>query len=87
MGQGLKFFAGLVVLAIYGPYLLYVWAADATPAWAYHSSLRRVLMLSRDYEPTFFTLMFGVMFTGLVVYGVLAFATGKAHFQKAQRDG
>ncbi|MEM1195215.1 MAG: hypothetical protein AAGH57_03845 [Pseudomonadota bacterium] len=77
---------GLVLFAIWGPYLLYVWAVpDAVPEWVMRPGMRKVMMLSRDFEPTFFTLMFGVTFTGLAVYGAIATATGNAYFQKQER--
>ncbi|MEM9312027.1 MAG: hypothetical protein AAGA34_11340 [Pseudomonadota bacterium] len=78
---------GIVLFGVWGPYLLYVWAVPgAVPEWAMAPGFRRALMLSRDFEPTLITLMFGVIFTGIFLYGALATATGNAHFQKVERQ-
>ena len=87
MSPATKFFAAAAVFTVWGPYLLYVWASETVPAWAVNSVFRKVLMLSRDYEPTVFTLIFGIMFTGFVIYGIISFATGNAYFQKLERKG
>lgn len=87
MSPAVKFFAALVVFAIWGPYLLYVWITENVPSWAIGSVLRKTLMLSREFEPTIFTLIFGVMFTGFVAYGLFGYATGNAYYQKMERQG
>ncbi|MEO1729883.1 MAG: hypothetical protein AAFR64_04015 [Pseudomonadota bacterium] len=78
MSNTAKALIGMVFLGVWGPYLLYVWLVPgAVPEWVYSYGLRRVFMLSRDYEPTFFTLMFGIMFTSIVFVGAFRIATGK----------
>ncbi len=78
MSSMTKALLGMIVLGIWGPYLLYVWTMpDAVPSWAHAPGMRKALMLGRDFEPTFFTLMFGIGFTGLLPYGIYRIATGK----------
>ncbi|MDJ0977142.1 MAG: hypothetical protein QNI87_01250 [Erythrobacter sp.] len=78
MSKLTKFLLAFALLAVWGPYLLYVWwVPGSVPEWAYAPGMRRALMLSRDFEPTFFTLLFGIMFTALIPIGVYRAATGK----------
>ncbi|NIJ19460.1 hypothetical protein FHS95_001129 [Sphingomonas naasensis] len=78
----IKFCASIALMVLWGPYLLYVWAVPAAvPEWAYGPGLRRVFMLSSNFEPTVFTLLFGLGFTGIALLGVGAVLSGKAQFQ------
>lgn len=78
MPQKVKAALGICVLAIWGPYLLYIWMLPAeVPGWAMSRATRKALMLSRDFEPTVFTLMFAVMFTGIALLGAYKLVTGR----------
>ncbi len=44
----------------------------ATPGWALRTGTRRAFLLTRQFEPTVFTLLFGVAFLGLGVCGLAA---------------
>ncbi|WP_296720201.1 hypothetical protein [Erythrobacter sp.] len=68
----------MILFSVWGPYLLYVWMVPgAVPQWAFAPGMRRAFMLSREYEPTIFTLLFGIGFTALVFVGVYRLATGR----------
>ncbi|MEL7189391.1 MAG: hypothetical protein AAGK17_07550, partial [Pseudomonadota bacterium] len=75
MSQKLKVILGIPILGGWGLYLLYAWAVpSAVPEWAMSRATRKAFMLSREFEPTFFTLMFGVMFTGITLFGIFRLA-------------
>ena len=75
--QTLKLFAATLLMAIWGPSLLYSWLIGSAPAWAQNGALRKVYMLDRTLEPTFFTLLFGSFFTLIALVGVFSLITGK----------
>ena len=78
MSNVAKAVLGIILFSAWGPYLLYVWMVpSAVPGWVTELGMRRALMLSRDFEPTIFTLGFGIMFTGLVFAGIFRLATGR----------
>ena len=78
MSKYLKFFSGMAIFGIWGPYLVLVWLGKvAVPHWAMGPGTRRALMLSRDYDTTFFTLLFGLMFTGILLFGLVSALRGK----------
>jgi hypothetical protein len=79
----IKFILAVAIFAIWGPYLLYVWMYPSeVPVWVHFPGLRRALMLNRFYEPTFFTLLFGIGFTFMPIYGVSKALRGEAPFQQ-----
>ena len=84
MSKVAKAITGMAVFGLWGPWLLYVWLVpDQAPGWAQTPIFRKVFMLDRHtFEPTFFTLLFGLTFTGIVVFGVIRGLQGKAHFQQ-----
>ena len=78
MSNRVKAALGVILFSLWGPYLLYVWMVpSAVPGWVSIPGARRALMLSRDLEPTFFTLMFAVMFTAIAIGGAFRLATGR----------
>lgn len=78
MSNRLKAVLGMILFSVWGPYLLYVWMMpSAVPGWVTEPGMRRALLLSRDFEPTIFTLGFGIMFIGIVFLGVFRLATGR----------
>lgn len=78
MSSAAKAILGMIVLAVWGPFLLCVWIEPtAVPELFQSPGARRALMLSRDYEPTPFTLVFGIGFTALLPIGVFRLVTGK----------
>ena len=79
----IKLVLALAIFLVWGPYLLYVWwLPAAVPSWTRLPGFRRVLMLDIHYEPTIFTLLFGLGFSGLALYGLFAMLTGKARFSR-----
>ncbi|WP_146107683.1 hypothetical protein [Porphyrobacter sp. HT-58-2] len=78
MTANIKAVLGIILFAVWGPYLLYVWMMPgAVPGWVTAPGMRRALMLSREFEPTVFTLGFGLTFTALVFVGIYRLATGQ----------
>lgn len=76
--QVVKAILGITLFGVWGPYLLYLWNDPSqVPHWATEFGGRKALMLDRYFEPTFFTLMFGVMFTGIALFGLIAVLAGK----------
>jgi hypothetical protein len=76
VSKKIKAALGIALFAVWGPYLFYVWMVpQAVPGWVAFPGARRALMLSRDLEPTFFTLMFAVMFTAIAAIGLYRLAT------------
>jgi hypothetical protein len=77
----LKFLLSLALLLVWGPYLLYIWIFQApVPAWSLQPGFRRALMLGGDYEPTIFTLLFGLAFSGFALFGLVGLLTGRGRF-------
>lgn len=78
MAQVVKFILGMAVFGVWGPYLIYAWMVPSeVPQWVQTGMLRKAFMLDRYFEPTFFTLMFGIMFTGIALFGLVAVLSGK----------
>ncbi len=73
----LKPLLSLLILAAWGPYLLYVWIKPSeVPGWAMAPGFRRALMLDRYFEPTVFTLLFGTGFSIIAIAGGYRLLTG-----------
>lgn len=78
MPKFIKVLLSLAVLWVWGPYLLYVWVVPASvPGWVHGPGMRKALMLDRNFEPTIFTLLFGITFTGIAIVGLWKLTQGK----------
>lgn len=76
MPKEIKAAFGILVFSLWGPYLLYIWMVPSeVPEWAMTRATRKALFLSRDFEPSVFTLFFAVTFTAIAVAGFYKLAT------------
>lgn len=76
MPKEIKAAFGILVFSLWGPYLLYIWMVPSeVPEWAMTRATRKALFLSRDFEPSVFTLFFAVAFTAIAVAGFYKLAT------------
>lgn len=63
----------LVLLLVWGLSLIHVYVVPAaTPRWALMTGFRRAFLLTQDYQPTIFTLLFGLFFVGVALFGFVA---------------
>ncbi len=76
MPKEIKAAFGILVFSLWGPYLFYIWMVPSeVPEWAMTRATRKALFLSRDFEPSVFTLFFAVAFTAIAVGGFYKLAT------------
>lgn len=76
--QRLRTFLSLVLLLAWGSSLIHAYVVPAaTPQWAQALGFRRVFLLNGHYEPTIFTLLFGLCFVSLAAVGMIALSTGR----------
>ena len=73
----IKIFAATCLMLAWGSSLLHSWFVGSAPSWAQTVGLRKVFMLDRTFEPTFFTLLFGLFFTTIALLGLFSLITGK----------
>jgi hypothetical protein len=79
MKKVIQFAILAAMFVIWGAYLIYVWTYPSqVPVWVYETGFRKAFMLNRSFEPTIFTLFFGLGFTGMVLYKLFALMTGRA---------
>lgn len=76
MPKEIKAAVGILVFSIWGPYLFYIWMLPSeVPEWAKTRATRKALFLSRDFDPSAFTLFFAVTFTAIALLGFYKLAT------------
>jgi hypothetical protein len=76
MPKEIKAALGILIFSLWGPYLLYIWILPSeVPEWAMTRATRKALFLSREFEPSVFTLFFALTFTTIALVGFYKLAT------------